>query len=232
EAEHAVGRLHAEPRGVLRLNVPMSFGQRHIGSALPGFLDAHPDISIHMELSDRFVDVIEEGYDLAIRIGALSDSSLIARRITALHRIVVAAPSYLERHGRPRHPDDLATHQCMVYTMRNSLPDWDLTHRSGQQVLIEHPSRLTANSGDALVNAAVSGAGLVLAPTFIIHHHLAAGRLERVLPDWQGMGGAIHAVYPPNRHLSAKVRVFIDYLIQRFGREVPYWDQGLDLVTR
>jgi DNA-binding transcriptional LysR family regulator len=227
-AESAVTHLAAAPRGTLRVNAPMSFGQLHVAPALPDFLAAYPELSVEMQLNDRTVDLIEEGFDLAIRIGRLSDSSLIARRLAPMRRVVCAAPAYVERHGRPAHPRDLKHHECLIYSYLSSGREWRFQGPEGE-LRVPIQGRLEVNNGDALLAAAREGFGLVMLPTFLCADDLRAGRLEQVLADYcepEGVAGGVHAVFPASRNLSPKVRVFVDYLVGRFGGR-PYWDAGL-----
>jgi DNA-binding transcriptional LysR family regulator len=221
DAEQAV-LLHASPRGVLKINAPVSFGHMHICPALPDFLAAYPDLEIELVLNDRFVDLVEEGYDMAVRVAHLPDSSLIARRLAPSRRIVCAAPAYVGRRGRPVAPADLAGHECLLYS---NLPDapWRLADGGGATEAVRVTGRLKANNGDALRALALAGAGVGLMPTFIIGEDVRAGRLVRLLDGWEDASAGVHAVYPHGRHLSPKIRVFIDFLAARFGPE-PYWD--------
>ena len=222
EAELSVSRLHTETRGRLKVNAPMSFGYLHLAPAIPDFVARHSGVRVDMTMNDRFVDLIEEGYDLAVRIGRLADSSLIARKLAPSRMVVCGAPEYLRRHGTPATPDDLRGHNCLVYTYpashevwRFSGPDRDYAVRIG--------GNFRANNGDALRAAALRGLGLALLPTFIIGEELRSGGLQAVLTGYTAADRSIYAVYPHGRHLSAKVRVFIDFLTERFGPE-PYWD--------
>ena len=221
EAEDAAASLQAEPRGTLRVNAPVSFGVRHLGPLLNGFLDSHPGLSVDLVLNDRVVDLIDEGFDMAVRIADLADSSLIARRLAPARRVVCAAPDYWARHGKPRSPEELSGHECLAYSYMPGSREW--IFGSGSRAVA---GRLTANNGDLLSAAAVAGLGVILSPTFIVGDDLRAGRLETALEEWEGPPLSIHAVYPHNRHLSAKVRAFVDYLIECSGAH-PYWDEGI-----
>jgi DNA-binding transcriptional LysR family regulator len=226
-AQAAVSHLASAPRGTLRINAPMSFGQLHVAPALPEFLLRYPELSVDLQLNDRTVDLVEEGFDMAVRIGELPDSSLIAKRLAPMRRATAAAPSYLEKHGRPRHPRDLTDHQCLIYSYLAWGREWRFDGPDGE-VRVPVTGRLEINNGDALLAAARGGAGVVMQPTFLIADDLRAGRLEQVLPDWcRAQRGAIYAVFPASRNLSPKVRVFVDFLAERFGAE-PYWDEGLE----
>jgi DNA-binding transcriptional LysR family regulator len=172
------------------------------------------------------VDLVEEGYDLAIRIGRLAPSSLVARRLAPCRLVACAAPSYLRRAGTPRTPAELAGHECLGYTYAPTRDAWRFVGPGGDEGVVRVRGRLHANNGDALRVAALHGAGIVVLPTFIVGRDLAEGRLRRVLPRHEAPPIAIHAVRPQGRHLSAKVRSFIDFLVPRFG-DGPEWDAGL-----
>lgn len=223
EAELAVSQLHASPRGLLRVSAPMSFGLRHLAPALCPFLDRYPDLTLEVVYDDRLVDLLAEGLDVAVRIARLADSSMIARRVAPCRRLAVASPDYVARRGLPLHPADLGRHDCLLYTLGNSTSEWQFSHADGSHAAVAVTGRLRANNGDALREAALAGLGIVMTPTFIVGDDLAAGRLVRVLPEWEASDIAIHAVYPPGRHLSVKVRAFVDFLAETFG-PAPYWD--------
>jgi|HigsolmetaAR203D_1030402.scaffolds.fasta_scaffold00272_21 DNA-binding transcriptional LysR family regulator len=225
EADQVAARLNLSPQGLLKINAPMSFGTRHLAPAIPDFIAAYPAISVEMTQNDHLVDLLEEGYDVAVRIGRLADSSLVARRIAPCRLVICASPAYLDRRGRPRHPDDLADHDCLGYTYSPPPDVWRLSGPDGErQVRISGPFR--ANNGDTLRAAALAGLGLAIQPTFIVGADIEAGLLEPVLLDHPPPTVTIHAVYPHGRHLSAKVRCFVDFLAERFGPD-PYWDRWL-----
>ncbi|MEQ9683814.1 MAG: LysR family transcriptional regulator, partial [Rhodospirillales bacterium] len=216
EAELAVTRLHAEPRGVLRVNLPMSFGMIHMADALPDFMAAYPEISLDVTLDDRVVNVVDEGYDVVIRITELPDSSLIARRLAPFRIATCASPAYWDAHGRPKHPADLRNHACLLYSYLSNLNEWRYRGPDGPfAVRVDGPMR--GNNGDLLRAAAVAGLGIVRSPTFIVGCHLVEGRLEQVLAEFEDDDRGIYAVYPHNRHLSAKVRAFVDFMAKRFA---------------
>ena len=223
DANLSVTRLQAQPRGRLRVNAPMSFGFLHLAPAIPDFLAACPEIEIDLAMNDRFVDLVDEGFDLVIRIGRLPDSSLVARRLAPMRRCVCASPDYLARAGVPGSPDDLANHQCLGYS-NTALPDqWSFAAPDGKPWPVKIKGRLRANNGDALRVAALKGLGLVSLPSFIVGGDLQAGTLVSVLGAYVPQDSGIYAVYPHSRHLSPKVRAFIDFLAERFGPR-PYWD--------
>ena len=221
EADLAVRALNRQPRGTLRLNAPLSFGVLHLKPVISDYLDSYPEVSLSMDLTDRFVDLIEEGYDLAIRIGALPDSSLVARRIAPARMALCAAPAYLARRGEPKTPDELSRHDCLIYGTSLS-SEWQLVGPGGETRL-RVSGRVSSTNGDLLACAAGDGLGIALLPTFIVGPDLQTGKLQRILPGWTMPERAIYAVYPPSRHLAAKVRLFIDTMVAHFGTR-PQWD--------
>jgi DNA-binding transcriptional LysR family regulator len=222
ETEMQISRLHDEPRGVLRVNAPMSFGGLYLGPAIAAFMAGYPDLKIELTLNDRFIDPLEEGVDVTVRIGILRDSSLIARRLCPAHRALVASPSYLKRHGMPEAPDDLAHHRCLVYGHTTTLQRWELNH-NGQAIQVSVNSVLCSNNGDVLRAAAIGDQGITTLPTFLVGPDIKARRLEVVLPDYAPTSLGIYALYAPNRYLAAKTRLLIDFLVARFG-DRPSWD--------
>ena len=226
EANLAVSQLQAAPRGLLRVNAPMSFGFLHLAEAIPDFLSVYPDISVEMTMNDRFVDLVDEGFDVAVRIGALTDSSLIARRLAPIRRVLCASPAYFAARGRPETPEDIKAHDCLCNSNIATGREWRFVGRDGKPIHIEVKGRLSANNGDALRVAALNGLGIVTLPTFIVGADLQAGRLVCALDDFLPQTLSLNAVYPHARHLSPKVRAFVDFLSRRFGPQ-PYWDKGL-----
>lgn len=221
-AEAAVTRMHDRPRGTLRINAPVSFGILHLAPAICDFLEENQEIAIDMTLDDRFVDLVEEGYDVAVRIGDLKDSSLIARNLAPCRFVVCATPEYLARFGTPAVPQDLIHHNCLIYTYRNE-PEWCFTDTDGERTTVKLNGTFHANNGDALRAAALEGLGILGSPTFIIGDDLRSGRLVPILCDFTFRSATVNAVYPHRRHLSPKVRAFVDFAAGRFGPE-PYWD--------
>ncbi|HRK95547.1 MAG TPA: LysR substrate-binding domain-containing protein [Rhodospirillales bacterium] len=223
EADVAVSRLQAQPRGTLKVNAPMSFGTLHLTPALIAFAELYPELRVNLVLNDRFVDMLDEGFDVGIRIGKLEDSTLIVRRIAPAKRVVCAAPGYLARHGTPAHPGELAGHACLHYGYLASGTTWKLSGADGEHsVAVE--AGICVNNGEMLRDLAVAGLGIALLPTFIVGPALADGTLRSLLDDYRAPETAINVIYPPSRHLSAKVRVFTDFLVERIGT-TPYWDQ-------
>jgi DNA-binding transcriptional LysR family regulator len=227
EADLMVAHLQAEPRGLLRVNAPMSFGTLHLGRAVAAFMERYPELQIELMLSDEQLDTVQEGFDVTIRIADLADSSLIARRIVPAHRVLCASPAYLKRRGAPRHPKELRNHDCLSYGHLATGMQWKLTGKDGDHWL-SVPWKLCTNNAEVLRDAAVTGRGIALLPTFIAGPELRRGRLKTILPSYHAPELSVCALYPPTRHLSMKVRVFIDFLIEQFG-DNPYWDEGLRL---
>lgn len=226
-ADGAVAADRFEPRGLLRLNAPVSFGARQIAPLLTEFSRRHPSLNVELGLNDRLVDLAEEGWDLALRIGHLSDSSLIARRIAPCRMVLAAAPAYVEAHGRPRVAADLAKHNCLGYTLSRHAGAGHWTFGAKHETKIEVAGNLCANNGDALRAAAVAGQGIIYEPTFVVADDLKAGTLVAItLAEPTVELGGIYAVYLPERNPAAKVRVFIDFLVERFA-PIPPWDCDL-----
>ena len=223
QADLSVCRLQEAPRGRLKVSAPMSFGHLHLAQAIPDFLVRCPEVEVDLSMSDRFVDLVEEGYDVAVRIGRLGDSSLIARRVASIRMAVCASPDYWRRKGVPEVPADLAGHDCLIYSLMPTPDSWRLLSSNGTPVQVEVTGRLSANNGDVLRAAALKGLGVCYQPTFIVGADLQAGTLVSVLPDHVPDDIAAYAVYPSSRHLSPKVRAFVDFLSERFGG-TPYWD--------
>jgi DNA-binding transcriptional LysR family regulator len=225
ETELQISRLHEEPRGVLKINAPMSFGILYLGDAVAEFMARYPELRLELVLNDRFIDPLEEGVDVTIRIGALSDSSLIARRLAPARRALVASPAYLQQHGAPQTPADLVNHRCLAYGHMAAVHRWQLIE-DGEVVNVPITAALCSNNGEVLRAAALAGNGIANLPTFLIGPDIAAGRLQSVLTATPPTELGIFALYAPNRYLAAKTRVFIDFLVNRFG-ENPGWDAFL-----
>jgi len=210
-------------QGAIKLAAPLSFGLCHLAGAIDDFIKQHANIRIHIDFSDRQVDLVEEGLDLAFRIAELKDSSLVARRICPIRFRLCASPAYLEKHGTPELPADLKNHRLLHYNMSAS-GYWRLYDASGKESVIHVSGEITANNGDFLKRMAMAGHGIVQLPTFICWQELASGELVAVLPDYSLLQRYACAVYPLNRYLSQRVRILIEFLVERFGDE-PYWDR-------
>ena len=223
-ADASIAADRFEPRGLLRLNAPVSFGSRQIAPLLAEFARRYPHLQVELGLNDRLVDLAEEGWDVAVRIGSLDDTSLIARRIAPCRTVLAAAPGYLQAHGIPKAVADLAGHNCLGYTLSQvtGADRWKFGPRG--EVTVKVSGTLRANNGDALRSAAIAGEGVIYQPTFIVADDLRAGTLVRLTLDHPTIEFAgIYAVYLPERNPPAKVRAFIDLLVERFSPHPP-WD--------
>ena len=227
EAEAAVAQAHGELRGRLRVALPLSFGLRHMGEPIDRFNKLHPRVCFDLDLSDRRVDLFEEGIDVALRIGKLRDSSLIARRLFEAHTVVAASPEYLEKNGTPQSPQALADHACLVYSNLAEPDRCSWYDERGNLQRVQVRVAMSANNGDMLSQAAADGLGIVMQPTFIAHDRIRDGALVPILTDFEWPKTTAWAVYPPTRHLSYRVREFIDFLVDYF-RDTPYWDKDCE----
>jgi DNA-binding transcriptional LysR family regulator len=225
ETEQAVSDMHAAPRGELRVNATETFGILQLAPAVADFTTRFPAISVELMLSKHTVDLIEEGFDVAVRVGELPDSSLIARQLAPCRMVVCGAPSYFEKHGKPRTPDDLTAHNCLTVagTRSSYYRAWHLIAADDTALNISPMGNLRTNSGAVLIVAAIAGHGVACLPTYLVGDALQSGRLVTVLDDYIAPPLPLRALYPHNRYLSAKVRVFVDFLAARFGQEPP-WD--------
>lgn len=225
EAEAEVSRLQGTPRGVLRVNTPMSFGILHIAPWLPEFAELHPDLTVQMSMSDRKLDVIDEGFDVSVRISELPDSSLIARRLATCRHSIVASPSYLQRHGTPRTPADLAQHQTLTYSLQQSSQAWHFLAPDGETTSIPIQPRLQVDNSLALREALRGGMGISRTPTFLVGDDIQQGRLTPLLNGYTTLEVSIYLVYPERRHLSPKVRAFVDFMADKI-QDPPYWENS------
>ena len=227
EAEAAVQQEHGELRGTLRVALPLSFGVRHMCKPIAAFGKRHPRLRFDLDLNDRRIDLLEEGIDVAIRIAHLKDSSLIARKLFEMRTVLAASPHYLKAHGTPQSPDELKEHECLVYSNLEEPNRWPWTDENGKKHVVEVNTAMTASSGDFLTNAAAHGLGIVMQPTFLAAEAIRRGNLVPVLTGYEWPRTPAYAVYPPTRHLSYRVRAFIDFLVERFSG-TPHWDRDCD----
>ena len=227
EAEIATSQAHGTLKGSLKIALPSSFGLMHMGPVINDFLKEHPQIEFDLDFNDREVDLIQEGFDLAIRIANLPDSSLIARRFTQVNTVICASPDYLEQMGTPQSPDELIDHQCLVYSLLRDYEYWHLTDTSGKEIKTRVRPYLKASTGEFLREAAVEGRGIILVPTFIAYKEIESGALIPLLKEYGTAQINAYAIYPQTRHLSQRVRTFVDFLVKRF-EGTPYWDLCLE----
>jgi len=218
EAETEALAQSVVPRGLVRFAVPMTFGVKKIAPLLPAFLEQYPEVSIDLHLSDATVDLIGEGFDLALRIARLPDSSLIARRLCAIPRYTVAAPSYLKRYGRPTHPMHLAEHKCFGYAYLATAGVWHYTNAAGEQASVRPAGQLRVNNGEAVLPAVIAGLGIADLPDFIIGDAMASGQVEVILKGWTQAEGAMHLVMPPGGPRPARVEVLADFLVRELAK--------------
>ena len=220
EAEAEITAHSGSAVGQLKINVPVTFGQLHLAPLWPAFLKQHPRVTLDVTLADRFVDLVEEGYDLAVRIARLPSSSLISRRLGSTRLLLCASPDYLRERGRPAHPSELATHDVVAYSLLATGESWEFDGPEGPVIARVNP-RLRTNSGETCCAAAIRHQGIVLQPSFLVAPFLQSGELVEVLPQFRSIELGIYAVYPSRRHVTAKVRLMIDFLVAAF--RTPAW---------
>jgi len=206
------------PRGLVRIAAPMSFGIEHLAPALPGFMARYPEIQLDVSFSDEISDLVAEGYDLAMRISSLADSSLLARRLCGVRILLVGSPAYFEAHGRPSHPRELAAHRALLYANSRGGDAWRFKHRRQGEFAIGLSSPLRVNNAEALTPALLAGLGVALQPEFLVWQALKKGKLESVMAEWTVPAIALHIVTPPSRVRPARVELLIDYLAAQFER--------------
>lgn len=224
QSKAAVSRLSAEPAGALRITAPTSFATHHIAPFMPEFLRRYPKLIVELILDDNIVNLAAEALDLAIRIAQEPATNLVARKLAPIRRVIVASPAYLKRNGRPAHPRELSEHNCLYYPLLTPEQRWHF-QRAGKTESVAIDGNLRVNSSEALHQAALAGLGIAALPTFVVGNDLQSGRLKPLLVQWELYASAVYAVYLPTRHLAPKVRVLIDFLLEKFGPS-PYWDQG------
>ena len=217
EAEREASRAAVAPRGTIRLTAPVNFGVRHLAPLIAEFLGTHPDVKFDTQLSDRIVDLVEEGFDVAIRIGTVGSENLVARRLGETALVPCASPAYLQRHGAPATPQDLARHNCFTYEYVAPRNEWRFGDVLGGEQVVRISGNLHSNNGELLAAVAARDAGIVFEPGFIVAEEVRAGRLVPLLQDYRAPRSPIYAVYPSRKHLTAKVRVFADFLVERFA---------------
>ena len=223
-AEQSVMQMQAEPKGTLRINAPMSFGTMHLAKAIAHFTQRYPDIQVQMTLSDRVIDLIEEGFDVTLRSSeSKPEDALVSHAIAPICRILCAAPSYLKKHSPLTHPDDLKRHECLKYGHLATGSRWHLTDVDGHKYVVPIQCRVYANNGEVLRESAIAGVGIAHLPTFIIGNALKSGELVEVLPDYRPVPISAHLCYAANRHLSTKIQLLTAFLQDWF--KAPNWDE-------
>ncbi|WP_444927681.1 LysR family transcriptional regulator [Microbulbifer sp. TRSA002] len=224
DAQDAVLQLQGEPRGRLRINAPMSFGRLHLAPLIPVFMKRYPEISIDMILDDKVVDLVGEGFDIAIRGGDLPDTSLIARKLAPLKSVLCASPSYLKEFGEPTELEQLSAHNCLIFTYSRDVKEWGFI-KDNHLHTIEVKGNYQVNNSEALREALLQGVGIGRLPTFVAGPDIEAGKLIPLFEEYQMSAKSIYAVFPERQFMPAKVRAFIDFAIEYFGGDTPYWDQ-------
>lgn len=227
EAEGLASHGATEPVGSLRILAPSSFGRLHLVPMVCGFLEQHHRLSVELSLSDEIVDLVSEGFDMAVRIGELQDSDLSARSLGAIRRVACASPAYIARWGAPKQPRELSIHRGISYTNVDEKKFWRFVDpRTGEQQSVSVNSRLRVNTGDALLEAALAGAGITVLPTFIAHKSVVAGDLVPVMLPYEKVSTELHVVYPSRNLVPAKVKAFVDFLATKCAPN-PYWDRDV-----
>lgn len=230
ETEESVRDDHRALKGSLRIAAPLTFGVMHLAPALETFLRQHPDVTVDLDLNDRYVNLIEDGYDLALRIaGGMEDSTLIARRLAPIRRLACASPAYLSRYGRPRSPEDLARYRALKYTNVPEKRAFAYVGADGKERSVRVPASFAASNGSVITQMAIAGFGIAMQPTFIVAEPIERGELEIVLPETVWTESQLYVVYPPGRAISCRVRAFIDFLADRFS--APAWDEQLEAAA-
>lgn len=223
EIEESVKQAHSDLSGTLRIAAPLSFGLLHLAPAIIEFKNLHQQIAFDIDFNDREVDLIHEGFDLALRIAKLPDSSFIARKLATINNVVCASPDYLHKYGTPEHPQELNQHQCLVYKLLQSPYQWTFENKNRKPFNVKITPSLQANNGEFLQQAAIAGKGIVHQPLFIASQAIEQGLLSPILQDFTCSDNHLWALYPQTRHLSQRVRAFIDYLANLYAN-TPYWE--------
>lgn len=225
DMESAITDSSTEFSGRLKITAPMSFGLLHLSSAINDFMSLHPEMNLELELNDRHVNLVEEGFDLALRISKLEDSSLIARQLAPIRRVTVASPTYLASHGIPETPQDLERHNGLVYSHAPKGSYWLYRDNAGKSYSVDVPTRIRVNNGDVLCDVAIAGLGVSILPTFIVSGPIRNGDLVVLLDGYHCRQLSLYAVYPPPRYQPQRVKAFVEFLADRYG-DTPYWDNG------
>ena len=232
EAERDAVCIEGAVRGKLRINAPMTFGIRELGPVLPKFLARYPELTVDLSLNDRRVDLMEEGFDVSLRISPLVDSSMVAWQLAPVRRFIVGTPAYFKTHGVPKHPRDLADHPFILYTQRPRPELFEFRDMGGQSIQVELKGPLYCNNADAASSVLMAGQALSLSPDFICCEALRSGTLVSVMDEWMLEPLTLHVIYPHTRHLSAKVRAFVDFAVEEFGPGRARWTGSLKPVSQ
>lgn len=224
DAEGTLGQMNSTFGGRIHVNASITFGEMFLTPLVLQFQERYPDLSFELTVNDRFIDLLEEGVDVAIRIGRMNDSSLVARRLGSTRRVTVATPAYLEKHGTPRQPMDLGDHNCLLYSYLSTGNEWQFEGPGGE-IRVRVSGSLMSNNGHMLLEAVRAGVGIAMGPDWLMHELLASGEIRAILPEYAPKALDISAVYPSNRLLSAKVRAFIDFLQEEFAK-IPALNPG------
>ena len=226
-AVDCVAQLQGEPQGKLRIHAPMSFGHLHVSPLIPEFLARYPKISVDLILDDKSANLVAEGIDVAIQSGSLPDSSLLARKLAPGNSVVCASPAYIQKYGQPHHPTDLKQHNCLLFSYSNNASQWSFTNGK-ENYQVEVSGNYQVNNSEALKQALLKGCGVARLPTFIAGEDIKAGKLVNLFPSYKMPHKDIHALYVARQYLPEKVRVFLDFTIEYFGADIPYWDAASD----
>ncbi len=226
DAEQSVTEETAELRGSIKLAAPLSFGLSHLSKILADFLTEHPAIEINLDLNDRHINLVEDGFDMAVRIAELKDSTLVARRLGIARHVTCASPAYLQKYGVPENPEQLHQHIGLQYSNVSYRQQWCYETPEGKTIFAQPQIRIRSNNGEALAEAAMAGLGITTGPTFILGQHIREKHLLVLMKEYQRPATGIHAVYPPGRLMPKRIQAFSDFLAGRLG-DCPYWDEGL-----
>lgn len=224
DAEFAATELQQVPQGTLRISAPMSFGRLHVAPEIPKFLRAYPEITVQLDMSDVTHDLVSDGYDIALQAGALSETTLIVRKLAPLRSVLCASKDYVEQHGLPLSPEELIDHNCLLYSYHTSINEWVLA-KDGDEVRVQVSGNYQVNNSEALLEAVTQGIGIGRLPTFVAGEAIKAGQLVPVLKGYDMPSKSLYAVFPERKYLPMKVRVFIDFIVECFGGSMPYWDR-------
>ena len=224
--ESEIAEQSSSLRGMIRLSAPMSFGIARLAPALPAFMAEHPDVVLDVQFNDMQVDIVAERFDLVLRIANLADSSLLARQLCTVQILLVGSPAYFARHGKPKHPHDLARHKALLYSYSRSGPNWRFKHQRQGELVQSMDGLLQCNNAEALMPALLAGQGLALQPAFLVWQQLQTGELETAMDDWRVDTIALHIVTPPGRRRPARVQALIDYLAHHYAKEP--WAEVMD----